>query len=68
MVANGTSVVTIGEAAFAGSTLLSVPEGNELCQLLCGFIYIEQLTVELAEQNGFVPGQFLFGQKITVAV
>lgn len=68
MVANGTSVVTIGEAAFAGSTLLSVPEGNELCQLLCGFIYIEHLTVELAEQNGFVPGQFLFGQKITVAV
>lgn len=44
----------------------SVPEGNELCQLLYG-CYIRQLAVELAEQNGFVPGQFLFGQKITVA-
>ncbi|WLI75255.1 SIS domain-containing protein [Kosakonia sp. H02] len=68
MQANGTTVVTIGEASYAGSTLLSVPEGDELCQLLCGFVYIEHLTVELARQNGFVPGQFLYGQKITVAV
>lgn len=65
---NGTDVVTIGERPFADSALLHVPAENELCQLLCGFIYIEHLTVALARHNGFVPGQFLYGQKITVAV
>lgn len=68
MLKNGTTVVTIGDKAFASSLLLPVPQASELCQLLCGFIYIEHLTVELAKKNGFVPGQFLYGQKITVAV
>ena len=68
MQANGTIVVTIGEAAYAGSALLPVPEGSELLQLICGFIYIEHFTVELASHNGFVAGQFLYGQKITVAI
>lgn len=68
MVANGTQVVTIGQAPYAGSTLLPVPAGEELGQLLCGFIYIEHLTVALARKNGFIPGHFLYGQKITVAV
>ncbi|GGD16039.1 glucosamine--fructose-6-phosphate aminotransferase [Franconibacter daqui] len=68
MLANGTQVVTIGSAPYAGSRLLSVPEGDELGQLLCGFIYIEHLTVALARKNGFIPGHFLYGQKITVAV
>lgn len=68
LLANGTDVVTIGESPYANSTLLPVPPTNELCQLLCGFIYIEHLTVELAKKNGFIPGQFLYGKKITVAV
>lgn len=68
LVANGTDVVTIGEHPFAASALLPVPAGSELSQLLCGFIYIEHLTVALARHNGFVAGQFLYGQKITVAV
>lgn len=68
MLANGTQVVTIGQTAYAGSALLPVPEGDELSQLLCGFIYIEHLTVALAKKNGFIPGHFLYGQKITVAV
>lgn len=68
LLANGTDVVTIGSAPFANSELLFVPPKSELCQLLCGFIYIEHLTVELAKKNGFVPGQFLYGKKITVAV
>ena len=68
MLANGTQVVTIGQTAYAGSALLPVPEGDELGQLLCGFIYIEHLTVALAKKNGFIPGHFLYGQKITVAV
>lgn len=68
LVANGTDVVTIGERAFATSALLPVQGESELSQLLCGFIYIEHLTVALARHNGFVAGQFLYGQKITVAV
>lgn len=68
MVANGTQVVTIGQKPYADSTLLPVPAGEELGQLLCGFIYIEHLTVALARKNGFIPGHFLYGQKITVAV
>ncbi|MDU6924313.1 SIS domain-containing protein [Franconibacter helveticus] len=68
MLANGTQVVTIGQTPYAGSALLPVPQGEELGQLLCGFIYIEHLTVALAEKNGFIPGHFLYGQKITVAV
>lgn len=66
--ANGTDVVTIGVEAYANSALLPVPAEDELSQLLCGFIYIEHLTVALARNNGFVAGQFLYGQKITVAV
>lgn len=68
LLANGTDVVTIGEIPYADSALLAVPSGDELCQLLCGFIYIEHLTVAFARKNGFVPGQFLYGQKITVAI
>ncbi len=68
LLANGTDVVTIGESPYANSTLLPVPPTDELCQLLCGFIYIEHLTVELARKNGFIPGKFLYGQKITVAI
>lgn len=68
LVANGTDVVTIGEKSFAGFALLPVPARDELSQLLCGFIYIEHLTVALARNNGFVAGQFLYGKKITVAV
>lgn len=68
LLANGTRVVTIGEAAYANSVLLAVPPVDELCQLLCGFIYIEHLTVAFARKNGFIPGHFLYGQKITVAI
>ncbi|EBS7633955.1 SIS domain-containing protein [Salmonella enterica] len=66
--ANGTIVVTIGEEPYAGSALLPVSGDSELGNLLAGFIYIEHLTVDLARHNGFVAGQFLYGQKITVAV
>ncbi|WP_233593010.1 SIS domain-containing protein [Candidatus Pantoea deserta] len=68
LLANGTDVVTIGERPFAASALLPISAGHELSQLLCGFIYIEHLTVALARHNGFIAGQFLYGQKITVAV
>jgi glucosamine--fructose-6-phosphate aminotransferase (isomerizing) len=65
---NGTQVISVGPHAYAGSELLPTPDEDELVRLLYAMLYVQQLTVVLARGNGMVPGEFLFGKKITVTL
>ncbi len=69
LVAAGTRVVTIGPYHWPGTTAVSTPDtGGELTELVTGFLRAEQLTVQLAERSGVVPGKFLHGRKVTSAL
>ena len=64
---NGTHVITVGPRAYAGSELLETPD-DELLRLVCAMLFVQHLTVALARGNGMVPGEFLYGKKITVTL
>lgn len=65
---NGTRVITVGPLAYGESELLVTPGEHELERLICAMLYVQQLTVALAHGNGMVPGEFLYGKKITVTL
>ncbi|MEG3126695.1 SIS domain-containing protein [Pantoea cypripedii] len=65
---NGTQVITVGPCAYPGSQLLTTPGDDELVRLIFAMLHVQQLTVTLARGNGMVPGEFLYGKKITVTV
>ena len=64
---NGTLVVSVGPVAYADSVHLPTP-AEPLPRLLCAMLWVQHLTVTLARGNGRVPGEFLYGQKITVKI
>lgn len=66
LLANGTKVVTIGPKAYAHSRLLSTGEQPEIIRLMAGMLYVQHFSVAFARARGLVPGQFLYGNKITV--
>lgn len=67
LVQNGTQVVSIGPSAYGDS--LHLPTAAEpLPRLLCAMLWVQHLTVTLAQGQDRVPGEFLFGQKITVKI
>ncbi|KAB8305855.1 SIS domain-containing protein [Erwinia endophytica] len=68
LVDNGTEVITVGPVAYSGSQLLPIPGGSPLIRLLCAMLWVQHLTVTLARANGMVPGEFLYGKKITVTI
>lgn len=68
LVSAGTRVVTIGPDQWPGTINVPTPNGGELTQLVTGYLRIEQFTVELARNNGLVPGKFFHGQKVTSAL
>ena len=63
--ATGSTVVTVGPAAYAGSGLVAVAGTTELERLLHGMYVVQRLSVGMARAAGLVPGAFLYGQKIT---
>ncbi|AXF77577.1 SIS domain-containing protein [Erwinia tracheiphila] len=65
---NGTEVITIGPVAYSGSQLLPTPGESTLIRLLGAMLWVQHLTVTLARSNGMVPGEFLYGQKVTVKI
>ncbi|WP_261644152.1 SIS domain-containing protein [Erwinia mallotivora] len=65
---NGTEVVTIGPVAYSGSQHLPTPGESTLIRLLSTMLWVQHLTVTLARGNGMVPGEFLYGQKVTVKI
>lgn len=64
---NGTLVTSVGPVAYADSVHLPTP-AEPLPRLLCAMLWVQHLTVTLARGNGRVPGEFLYGQKITVKI
>lgn len=65
---NGTEVVTIGGSAYGDSQHWAVPGENPLVRMLCAMLWVQHLTVTLARGNGMMPGEFLYGNKITVKI
>jgi glucosamine--fructose-6-phosphate aminotransferase (isomerizing) len=66
LLANGTTVVTIGPKAYAQSQLLPTAGHEEVIRLIAGILYVQHFTVTFARALGLVPGEFLYGNKITV--
>lgn len=65
LLSNGTEVVTVGPVAYARSPRWDTPGNSPLTRLLCAMLWVQHLTVTLARGNGMVPGEFLYGKKIT---
>ena len=65
---NGTEVVTVGPTVYAKSQWLEASGEIPLTRLLCAMLWVQHLTVTLARGNGMVPGEFLYGKKITVKI
>lgn len=63
--ATGSTVVTVAPAAYEGSALIAIPGSTDLERLLHGMYVVQRLSVGLARAAGLVPGDFLYGQKIT---
>lgn len=68
LVATGTSVVIVGNYEMEGATTVQVDGDSGLEKLSASTVVAELLAVALARANGVVPGEFLFGNKITKAL
>lgn len=68
LVASGSRVVFVGDDSVPGALTIEVERGTGLTELLVDAVVAQLLAVELARANGVVPGEFLFGSKITTVV
>jgi glutamine---fructose-6-phosphate transaminase (isomerizing) len=68
LTANGTEVVTIGPKAYVGSKQLRTTASPEIVRLIAGMLYVQHFTVLIARAKGLVPGEFLYGRKVTVTI
>jgi glucosamine--fructose-6-phosphate aminotransferase (isomerizing) len=68
LVASGAAVYSIGGPALPGVHVLDVPQGSPLSALACSAVVAEQIAVSLARANDVVPGDFIFGSKVTTAL
>jgi glutamine---fructose-6-phosphate transaminase (isomerizing) len=68
LVASGAAVYSIGGPALPGVHVLDVPQDSPLSALACSAVVAEQIAVSLARANDVVPGDFIFGSKVTTAL
>lgn len=68
LTANGTQTVTVGPTAYVGSDHLRTSASPEIVRLIAGMLYVQHFTVLLARAKGLVPGEFLYGRKVTVTI
>jgi glucosamine--fructose-6-phosphate aminotransferase (isomerizing) len=59
---SGSKAVEVGAAH---SNQIITESSSELSQLMLETVFTQHLSVELARAQGFVPGEFRFGKKIT---
>ena len=64
----GTLVISVAPHAYPGTEHVPVPDGNELERLAHAMVFVQQLSLGLARGSGLVPGEFLYGRKITSQV
>lgn len=68
LTANGTLTVTVGPEAYIRSEHLRTSAAPEIVRLIAGMLYVQHFTVLLARAKGLVPGEFLYGKKVTVTI
>jgi glucosamine--fructose-6-phosphate aminotransferase (isomerizing) len=68
LVASGANVYSVGGPAQPGVHPVHVPQRSQLSALACSAVVAEQIAVSLARANKVVPGDFIFGSKITTAL
>lgn len=68
LVASGSTVYAIGGELLPGVHSLPVPGSSSLSALACGAVVAQQVAVSLARANDVVPGDFIYGSKITTAL
>jgi glucosamine--fructose-6-phosphate aminotransferase (isomerizing) len=68
LVDSGARVALVGSTALHGATEIAAPGRTVLEALASGAVVAEVLAVALARGNGYVPGAFLYGSKITTAL
>ncbi len=68
LVRSGATVYSIGGPSVTGAHHVDVPTGSSLSALACSAVVAEQIAVSLARANGVVPGDFIFGSKVTTAL
>ena len=64
----GTLVVSVAPESYPSTEHVRVPDGSELERLAHAMVFVQQLSLGLARGSGLVPGEFLYGQKITSQV
>jgi glucosamine--fructose-6-phosphate aminotransferase (isomerizing) len=64
----GTLVVSVSPQAYAGAEHIAVPNTTALERLAHAMVVVQQLSLGLARGSGLVPGEFLYGKKITSQV
>ena len=65
---SGATVYSIGGPALPGVRVLDIPSDSSLSALACSAVVAEQVAVSLARANDVVPGDFVFGSKVTTAL
>jgi glutamine---fructose-6-phosphate transaminase (isomerizing) len=68
LVASGATVYAVGGPSLPGVHPIHVPRGSQLSALAGSAVVAEQIAVSLARANDVVPGDFIFGSKITTAL
>lgn len=68
LVAAGSHVVLVGDLEIDGATTLRTTADSPLESLVTGAVVAELIAVDLARENGVVPGAFAFGSKVTTAL
>ncbi len=65
LVASGSTVYSVGGPGLPGVHRIHVPTSSPLGTLACGAVVAQQVAVSLARANDVVPGDFLYGSKVT---
>lgn len=66
--ATGAIVVVVGPRGLEGAEHFKVPARPDVARLALAMIFIQHLSVALARIGGYVPGDFIYGQKITAQI
>lgn len=68
LIASGSTVYSIGGPSLPGVHTIKVPATSSLGALACGAVVAQQIAVSLARANHVVPGDFIYGSKVTRAL
>jgi glucosamine--fructose-6-phosphate aminotransferase (isomerizing) len=68
LLGTGAAVVLVGAGDLPGATAVAAPARTTLEALAAGAVVAQLFAVDLARSNGYTPGAFLYGSKITTAL